>query len=345
MNPVLEPKGYRLCFLAITVFSPERQSAVWRVAVITPTLQAQGQPNPPSTRCLPPPTRAIRAHAARYPPPVNPYLTNPYYRYLPGVLGAYAPGIYGYGGLNSTTGTYGGLNNPNTIGYGAYPGYGQTYNPYTRSYAAYPGYGYGQTYNPYARGYGSYPGYGYGGPFNPYGIGYGTNIYPFGGFGGGGLGGLGGGSPAWYTNGGGLAGSGRVTDTVKKLAPLLPDGSATGTGAISDDVKKLAPLLPDGTQLTDRGVVTGAVGDKQVMTVGEKLTQLRAYSQDGTIYDGSGKEIKFFHWPMPSGVAGPPPGTDNYTIQQRAAEELARLKKQYTVIEVASSMPWYAAPP
>jgi hypothetical protein len=70
-------------------------------------------------------------------------------------------------------------------------------------------------------------------------------------------------------------------------------------------------------------------GGKRI-TVKEKLTALKARCRRGKLVDAKRREIKFFKrecW-------GNPPA-DYLEIQQQQRAELARLKKKYTVVEIA----------
>jgi hypothetical protein len=89
------------------------------------------------------------------------------------------------------------------------------------------------------------------------------------------------------------------------------------------------------TRFSDNPKTVSPKGDRRVTTVREKLVQLRARCVDGRIYDGRGKEIRFYHiqeW-------GNPPG--NYReIQERQRRELEDLESRYTVIRMyATAVP------
>src|SRR5262249_29740845 len=70
--------------------------------------------------------------------------------------------------------------------------------------------------------------------------------------------------------------------------PVRPPRTPRIPVGLNANVAKLASLLPDGIQLSD--YVYGGSG----MTVAARLSQLRATARNGVIYDGSGKEIKFY---------------------------------------------------
>ena len=67
---------------------------------------------------------------------------------------------------------------------------------------------------------------------------------------------------------------------------------------------------------------------KSILTVKKKLIELKARCRRGKLVDAKGREIRFFRiscW-------GNPP-EDYLEIQKREGEELAELKKHYSVIE------------
>ena len=75
------------------------------------------------------------------------------------------------------------------------------------------------------------------------------------------------------------------------------------------------------------------VGSSKVLkkiTVEEKLIQLKASCKKGKLVDASGREIRFYRL---EGCWGNPPA-DYQEILQKQSEELEKLKKQYTVIEM-----------
>ena len=74
-------------------------------------------------------------------------------------------------------------------------------------------------------------------------------------------------------------------------------------------------------------VVSYDVEGKSILTVKKKLIELRARCRRGKLVDAKGREIRFFRiscW-------GNPP-EDYLEIQKREGEELAELKKHYSVI-------------
>lgn len=74
---------------------------------------------------------------------------------------------------------------------------------------------------------------------------------------------------------------------------------------------------------------TTVTASKRV-TVRETLSRLRARCKKGKLVDGAGREIRFYRL---VGCWGNPP--DNYQEQlARQNQELQRLKKKYTVVEI-----------
>jgi len=72
----------------------------------------------------------------------------------------------------------------------------------------------------------------------------------------------------------------------------------------------------------------GAGGNQ--VTVEQKLRELRARCRRGKLVDASGREIYFYRL---QGCWGNPP-EDYQQILQRQQQEIQRLKKRYTVIEM-----------
>jgi hypothetical protein len=89
--------------------------------------------------------------------------------------------------------------------------------------------------------------------------------------------------------------------------------------------------LPKGFQLKDRiSDSPNAQTSKQPMTIGDRLVELKARCKRGKLVDGKGKEIRLFKF----SCFGNRP--DNYKeIAQKESQELANLKKRYTVILIA----------
>jgi hypothetical protein len=69
---------------------------------------------------------------------------------------------------------------------------------------------------------------------------------------------------------------------------------------------------------------------KNVITVEQKLAELKAHCKRGKLVDGSGRQIYFFEM---TGCWGNPP--ENYQeILDEQSRKLAQLRKRYTVIEM-----------
>jgi hypothetical protein len=66
------------------------------------------------------------------------------------------------------------------------------------------------------------------------------------------------------------------------------------------------------------------------VTVRETLAQLKASCKKGKLVDAAGREIRFYRL---EGCWGNPPA-DYQEILRKQSEELEKLKKQYTVIEM-----------
>lgn len=81
-----------------------------------------------------------------------------------------------------------------------------------------------------------------------------------------------------------------------------------------------APQLESATKAADKKV-----------TIREILSQLKAHCEKGKLVDGAGREIHFYRL---IGCWGNPP--EDYQEQfARQNEELQRLKKKYTVVEIS----------
>ncbi|OLE51479.1 MAG: hypothetical protein AUG51_23590 [Acidobacteria bacterium 13_1_20CM_3_53_8] len=91
--------------------------------------------------------------------------------------------------------------------------------------------------------------------------------------------------------------------------------------------------LPNGMKLTDivsyRTIKPGA-RRQGAITVEQKLAELRARCKRGKLVDARGREIYFYRL---QGCWGNPP-SDYQEILQRQDQEIRRLKKRYTVIEM-----------
>jgi hypothetical protein len=90
--------------------------------------------------------------------------------------------------------------------------------------------------------------------------------------------------------------------------------------------------LPKGIKQTDI-VSSQLVGSSQTLkktTVEQKLIGLKASCRKGKLVDAAGREIRFYRL---EGCWGNPPA-DYQEILQKQSEEIEKLRKQYTVIEM-----------
>jgi hypothetical protein len=90
--------------------------------------------------------------------------------------------------------------------------------------------------------------------------------------------------------------------------------------------------LPEDTKLTDvvsASIVKPGARSKKI-NVEQTLIAIKAKCKKGKLVDASGKEIRFYRL---TGCWGNPPA-DYQEILARQAEEIEKLKKQYTVIEM-----------
>ncbi len=83
--------------------------------------------------------------------------------------------------------------------------------------------------------------------------------------------------------------------------------------------------LPKDVQADE--VVSYTRGGKQNVTVGTKLVEIKARCRRGKLLDAKNREIRFFR----TACWGNPPA-DYQEIRQQESDELAKLKKRYTVI-------------
>jgi hypothetical protein len=95
-------------------------------------------------------------------------------------------------------------------------------------------------------------------------------------------------------------------------------------------VESCARCLPEELQLsTEFGVspepISSTTRERKTTTVRKALFRVGAYCQGGQIYDNRGRKV-FFHHPYDRGIP-PHPGQE-----EKALEELERLKKEGTVI-------------
>lgn len=118
------------------------------------------------------------------------------------------------------------------------------------------------------------------------------------------------------------------------LAPAHHERAAQSSAicppAVGDEDGGVSPAknfscLPKDVR-ADEAVSYGMKG-KSILTVEQKLAEMKARCRRGRLVDARGREIRFFR----SSCWGNPPA-DYQEIQQRKNAELAKLKKRYTVI-------------
>ena len=106
-----------------------------------------------------------------------------------------------------------------------------------------------------------------------------------------------------------------------------------GLTARLEDRKGVAAALPAGVALeTVAEYVHLGAGYYHDVSVERKLAGLGASVKNGKLYDSAGREIRFFS--RYGGGAKPPPH-----MLQELEEERARLKSQFTVIDLAPNNP------
>jgi hypothetical protein len=121
---------------------------------------------------------------------------------------------------------------------------------------------------------------------------------------------------------------------------MLPGSSLIVSFLIGSSLFTAAPsrfqrCLPEGTKLT--GVVSATIANpgagpasSKKTTVEQKLLELKARCKKGKLVDASGREILFYRL---VGCWGNPPA-DYQEILARQQEEIEKLKKTHTVIEM-----------
>jgi hypothetical protein len=109
------------------------------------------------------------------------------------------------------------------------------------------------------------------------------------------------------------------------LAPIF-----IGLSLFSSSATRFDRCLPSGIKSTDVVSAQSIKSEIKKITVKEKLTELKARCKKGKLVDASGREIRFFKL---TGCWGNPP-VDYQEIMQRQNEELEKLRKRYTVIEM-----------
>lgn len=102
---------------------------------------------------------------------------------------------------------------------------------------------------------------------------------------------------------------------------LVTNGSQSFSGCLSKEIKP-------SDVVSSRLVGSSTVLKKT--TVEEKLIQLKASCKKGKLVDAAGREIRFYRL---EGCWGNPPA-DYQEILQKQSEELEKLRRRYTVIEM-----------
>jgi hypothetical protein len=118
------------------------------------------------------------------------------------------------------------------------------------------------------------------------------------------------------------------------VEPTLIVAVLLGSCLVTPPSNRFQECLPNGTELTDVVSATitkpGAELATKKTTVEEKLIAIKARCKKGKLVDASGREIRFFRL---QGCWGNPPA-DYQEILARQDEELKKLRKRYTVIEM-----------
>jgi hypothetical protein len=104
-------------------------------------------------------------------------------------------------------------------------------------------------------------------------------------------------------------------------------------GWVTND--KFKACLPEGIELTEivqaDPLPAAASPRKKPITLEQRLVQMKSRCRKGKLVDGAGREIRIVRL---IGCWGNPP--ENYEEQlKKQSEELERLKKKYTVIEIS----------
>ena len=107
----------------------------------------------------------------------------------------------------------------------------------------------------------------------------------------------------------------------QKFQSCLPKGITMETVVSAMRVRHAGP--PSKT-------IAGQENNVRKITVRDKLIELKARCKRGKLVDAAGKEIVFYRL---KGCWGNPP-QDYLEILQRQSEELEKLRKKYTVIEL-----------
>ena len=117
-----------------------------------------------------------------------------------------------------------------------------------------------------------------------------------------------------------------------QLFGTLISGAFVWMSLMTATTHQFERCLPSGIKLTD--VVSAQLArpgkDVKKITVGQKLAEMKAKCKRGKLVDRNGREIRFYRL---KGCWGNPP-MDYQEILQKQRDELEKLKKKYTVIEM-----------
>ncbi len=105
-----------------------------------------------------------------------------------------------------------------------------------------------------------------------------------------------------------------------------------GLSLLTSPEHSFQECLPEDTKLTD--IVSATIArpgaQSKKTTVEQKLIAIKARCKNGKLVEEDGKEIRFYRL---TGCWGNPPA-DYLEILARQSEEIEKLKKRYTVIEM-----------
>lgn len=111
---------------------------------------------------------------------------------------------------------------------------------------------------------------------------------------------------------------------VSLSAALSQSADAGGKKTVCNEFDCLPP------EINIDEIVTFGIGDTPNVTVKDKLIELNARCRKGKLIDGTRREIRF----VKTECWGNPP-VDYLEIQERNRREIEKLKRKYTVIEIA----------
>ncbi len=114
-------------------------------------------------------------------------------------------------------------------------------------------------------------------------------------------------------------------------SPIVAPPTLVSPLAATPGVPTLGVCLPPDVQLSSIVSAQALGGGKVVkVTVQQTLDQIGAQCRSGTLVDSTGREIRFY--PL-TGCWGNPPDKSQDILQRQQAA-IAKLKEQYTVIEM-----------